>query len=119
MGFQDDLEDDVENVFLNEDEFADSVTQYPQGVVANETPITAVVSLKPREKELERGEGYVVRGTLDVGAGVTLNARDAWSINGNRYETKAIDEERLGMITVHIYRYEKDTTRPGGTYGAR
>lgn len=116
MGFQDDLEDDVANVFLNEDEFASSVTHYPQGVVANAAAVTAVVSLKPREKDLERGEGYVVRGTVDVGAGVAVTNKDAWSIGGVRYETKSIDEERLGMITIHIYRYEKDTTRPGGTY---
>ena len=121
MTFQDDLEHDVSEVFLNTDneEFAESVTHYPQGVVASAASVVAVAALMPRRKELERGEGYVVRGTLDVSPSVTLHKKDAWLIGGNRFETESIDEERLGIVTVHVYRFEKDTTRPGGTYSPR
>jgi hypothetical protein len=121
MSFQDDLEFDVSETFLNADneEFAGSVTQWPQGVELNATSVVAVVSLKPRRKELETGERYVVRGTVDVSPSVTLHQKDCWIIGSKRYDTESIDEERLGIVTVNIYRWETDTRRPGGTWTNR
>lgn len=98
------------SVFLDTDEFADSLTHYPLGVVASAATVTAVFI--PAEPELhhERGKGIIIRGELHVASSLSVNDKDVWLINSSKYKTERIGDAEQGLRIIHVVRRDAHFT---------
>lgn len=114
MTLSDQFDDDVVDVLINSDEFAQTITRYALGSVGSPSSVTAVVELSARSVERERGKGFIVRGNVHVAATQTVDPRDGWLIGGKRFETEAIDEPISGKVVIHVVRYEVERDSPAG-----
>lgn len=112
---------DVSAVFLNEDEFAESWTQWPEG--DEESALTVVVVPDypiefedPGAKRVTtRGEEQVTRFEIYVSGDVTVSAKDVWfDENDVKYQTLEVGPIDGSMRRITIQRNDKDhTSRPG------
>lgn len=104
---------DVSGVFLNTDDFAETVTHWPLGVSANAASVTAVFiegqggSEDPR-RDLSRGEEVVHRARLYVPSGTSTDERDIWVVNSVQWQTLAVGPTEGGMTTVQLQRNDRE-----------
>jgi len=107
------IESQATTVFLNTNEFANSVIQRPKGVAADATTVTAVVEHLPTENVTERGHGFSRRAILHLAESVAVDDRDRWSINNQWWETERVDEPEGGLRRVHVTRTDKHAATSG------
>lgn len=102
------ISSDVASVFLNTDEFAETVTRYIGGDPGYTQSLTSVVTLDQPEFETSRGRGFEIRGTALFDDAATLNQADALLIRGERYEVRTVKPAAFGVIEVTVVRYVPD-----------
>lgn len=104
--FRDLIEEDAQGVFLNTDEFADSITHRPLRNAANDHAVTAVVSYEDPQPEHDGGVGKLVRGKLEIAASVAVTDQDQWVIDGTVWQTSenGVGEAQAGMRRILIQR---------------
>jgi hypothetical protein len=114
MGFREMVEADLDTVFFNTNEFADTVTQWPQGDAGRAVEVTAIFIPEESRRELRRGEEIVRPAVLWVKASVEVHHKDQWEIGGETYQTLKFDPLEHGARRVEIQRNDKShTSRPG------
>lgn len=109
----DDLQSDVDNVFLQPDHFAETVTRYPLGVAENAVAVTADFQEQEPVRDTQRGEDNVRRGRLSISSDVDAHPNDTWLINSLHWDTLTVGPNQHGMQTVEVQRTEALRTRRG------
>ncbi len=117
--FQQMLADDVAQVFMNTAEFAEPVTLYPLGVVANAVPLTAIFS---NENESPLVTGPADERTTDFGHLFLSDARaisekDTFLVRGKVWKVHGDAGGTLKMLRVPIQRVSKKTIRQAAKRG--
>lgn len=109
---------DVSTVFLNADEFAESVTRHVAGVADAGTDVaaTGIFIEDAADRSYETGDKITRTATLQIAETVSITDRDAWTIRSQRWETqKGEYGPRVdgGMRTIRLERVEKIQTSRG------
>ena len=120
--FTDMLAADRDAVFLNTDEFAQTITRYPLGVVADAVSMVAIVILdkEPGTNQVD-GDGVVPEtrhgdrirnsGTIWADIAVEIDDRDTLLIDGELYGVRRNESHDPAMQEWTIVRTTKITTR--------
>lgn len=72
------MESDVDEVFLNTDEFGESLTHWPRGEVGYEATVTAIFEEMDPADHNDRGKATERRAKLTVSSSVDVDVRDRW-----------------------------------------
>ena len=91
------------------DHFAETVTRYPLGVVANSEPVTAIFIESKPVRDTSRGEEVVRKGELHVKDSVTVDEKDQWLINSELWQTLAVGGVEGGMRILQLQRNDPET----------
>lgn len=108
MTLRDLIASDVDDVFLQLDDFAETVVRYAGGDRGRASMLTAVVTWQPTVKNETKGQGYVRRAELLLNDDVTITTTDAFSVAGLRMEVEAIDRKDHGSQTIMLVSYEQE-----------
>jgi len=119
--FSDLLESDRDNVFLNEDEFGESVTRYAQGDTSSGTTFTAIVHLDDEPaKDADRGHGRTIRGTVEVPDTQALDRDDVLRIRSHPFKVEEVALPENGWKLATVVRRDRTTdTGPNRTRTGR
>ena len=96
MSLKDLIESDVQDVFLDTDEFAETVTRYSSGTGAG-VSVTAIVTLDDGEVDTSSGTTHVHNGYCDVPEATIVNVKDSFTIRGNATQVTKVREADSGM----------------------
>lgn len=99
---------DVSEVFLDLEDFAETVQRYVGGDLGNVQQMTAVVTLDPVTVDDGRGRAYLHRANMVVASSVVINAGDAVKVGENRYEVERVGDSKHGMKTAFLTRYQQE-----------
>lgn len=103
MALADQIEADFVDLVLNTDEHAETVTHRPRDNSADDSAITALVTLQDQAESQDRGRQFEITGTVDVEAGtLTLDETDRWYVRGRWFSVVAINLQVAGKDRVHI-----------------
>lgn len=100
---------DVSTVFLNQEDFAESVTRYPGG----QSPSASVVAIWEPEDYFTNtgpavdhsiGQKIPRRGRLFVSASQTATQSDTWEIAGELWQTEKLGTAADGLRIVYLRR---------------
>lgn len=108
MSLADQILADVDDVFLQTDDFAQTVLRYIGGDSGNVRQITAMVTLDPVAIDDGRGRGYLHSATMLLNADTPITEGDSVKVGELRYEVKKPGDPQYGMRTVMITRYQAD-----------
>ncbi|MEQ8636907.1 hypothetical protein [Gimesia maris] len=112
MSLKDLIAADVSNVFLNTNEFAETVTHWPAGVEDDEEDRTVIFfESPPFVEKRDRGKYLVRKARLKIASSVTIRKSDVWFRNSARWETVLPEDPIHGFRNVHLVRTEKIKTR--------
>ena len=100
---------DVDDVFFQEDDFAETVLRYVGGDDGSASSIVAAFGADVVEPDDMRGRGYVHRIPMNIKEAVTISESDAIKYAGNRYEVENIGEVQHGMRMVQLIRYQPES----------
>lgn len=101
---------DVASVFLNTDDFAESVTHVREGQRERATPAAITVWDIPDPRNTETRDAKL-RGTLHIAESVVVAMSDLWTIGGVIYATIGLGDPEHGMREVRIERRQGDIRR--------
>lgn len=111
MTLKDEINADAAEVFLEVDDFAESVIHWPSGESGSAAPVTALVFWDDAEKVTQGGKKFPVNGTLHVSSGLTLSDDDVWVIGGINYQAVTVGQPAGGLVEVEVkYVQKKHTT---------
>lgn len=99
---------DVDDVFLQVDDFAAVLKRFVGGDEGNLVVITGIPGDDMSATDDQRGRGYTHSRTLDFADGTTLAENDAIKIGSLRYEVEAISDPVHGMRTARLVRYQPE-----------
>lgn len=99
---------DVSEVFLDLDDFAETVLRYVGGDAGSVRQMTAVVTLDPVTVDDGRGRGYTHRASMVLASSVVITVGDAVKVGQNRYEVERVGDAQHGMRTVFLTRYQPE-----------
>ena len=99
---------DVDDVFLQLDDFASQVIRYVGGDSGNSKAITGVVTLGGVSTNDGRGRGYDHDATMLLNSDVAITVGDAIKHGDDRYEVKHVGDPQYGMRTVTLRRYQPE-----------
>jgi len=99
---------DVDEVFLDLDDFAQAVLRYVGGDASNTKTFTAVVTLDPAAVDDGRGRGYAHRATMVMNSDIPICEGDAIKVGELRYEVVTKGDPQYGMRTVVLNRYQPE-----------
>lgn len=106
---------DIDAVFLNTDEHADSVTRYIVGSTSNTESVTVVFEPQSSQRDTQRGQENVRTALLYMNAGQSTDSGDGWLIDGERWEHHDYHSDNInGMKIVEIVRHDRDQTDRAG-----
>ena len=105
MSLKDLMISDVSDVFLQLDDFADTIIRYVGGDAGNVKTFTGIVTIHPAMASHDRGRGTDQAAELVLSSDVALAAGDAIKFGDERYEVKAVSDPEHGMKTASLYRY--------------
>lgn len=108
MSLNDMIASDVDDVFLDVDDFAETVIRYAGGAVDRRTEITAIVTWMPSDVSETRGKGYLRKCQMLVNDSVTITPADAFKIGDARCEVTSIDNAQDGSRMVYLQQYESE-----------
>lgn len=108
------IQSDNAAVFLNTDDFAQSVTRYPLAVTADAVAVTAVwepdepsVTGMGSAQNRERGLDNDRKGTLRIAETVGADTRDTWLIASQLWSTLSVQTVD-GMQYCRLQRWENE-----------
>lgn len=112
---------DATTVFLNTDDFAQTVTHYTyNGSSFTSTSRTANFDeFGGAVEDTQIGRRFVRRAIIDLPATVTVVCNDDqakcdyFTVSGERWDVESVPERDAGMVSVQVVRYEKVATRKG------
>jgi hypothetical protein len=96
---------DVADVFLNTDDFADTVRRYRNGDLKDGADFVAVVTISGADTSEHVGRGTIVRASLVCAESIDIRATDKVRHNGIDYEVENVGDAEHGMRTVSMVRY--------------
>lgn len=96
---------DVPDVFLQTDDFADTIIRYVGGDAGNVKTFVGIVTLHPAMTNHERGRGTDQTADLVLSSDIPLCSGDAIKFGDERYEVKAVGDPEHGMKTASLLRY--------------
>ncbi len=99
---------DVDDVFLQEDDFAQTILRYVGGDSGNIRQIVGVVTIHAAQVDDMRGRGYIHKGEIFVNEETVIMPKEAVLYGEKRYEVESVTDAMHGMKTVHIVRYESE-----------
>lgn len=95
--------------------FGQTVSRYPLGVVADSVSVADVwFHEKDATRDKSRGDEIVRTATLLVSDSVTLDSRDAWLINSEEWQVKAIGNTEGGRQRVTLQKNDRETHSKSG-----
>lgn len=103
---------DTTAVFLDTDDFAETVTHRPADDSDNDTDVTVVFIEERRTdtKETNKGAKYVRNAVIWVASSVTVTKKDTWIHNSEKWQTVAEGRTQGGMKQVMVTRGEQIKT---------
>lgn len=103
MSLKDQIAADATDVFLNQDDFAETVRlRMASGAWK---PVTAIVELEDANREYTEGDQVVIRGTLQISSVITGFAKDVKvKVRGEVFTVTSVSLPEGGLITVSITR---------------
>lgn len=103
---------DVSGVFLNTDDFAESITHWPANVEDDAVSRTVVfIEDSPVTVKKDGGKAFYRNATIRIESDVTITKKDAWFRNGERWETEVEGRDVGGMKQVQVVRVERVKSR--------
>ena len=99
---------DVDDVFLNLDDFAETIIRYIGGDVGNISSFTGIVTVEQTQVNDGRGRGFDHMASLVLSSDVTIAVGDAIKHGDERYEVKTVGDPEHGMRTCHLVRYQPE-----------
>lgn len=111
MSLKDQIIADAAAVFLNEDDFAVSITHWPSGDSGSADSVVALVAFDKTEKVTKNGKRFFTKGTLQVSTTITATDADAWVINGITYQAVTVSPPEGGLVAIEIKYVEKKHTK--------
>lgn len=115
MTLKSQITSDVADVFMNTDDFADSVILIRKST-GERAPITAVVAFRESSIEKGRGRGKHTMADMVLPSSVSIGDDDAIEVNGERFEVVAVTPDEFGAHNVTLSQY-KSKRRGGRTAG--
>lgn len=102
------INSDASSVFLNTDDFAESVTRYIDGHTGVQESVAAVVIHGDVEVELSQGRGRTASVTLQINESQSVSESDAFLIDSKRFEVIKVGQANEGMRVVYCHEYRGD-----------
>lgn len=112
LSLHDLIEADTSGVFLNTNDFAESITHRPAGNSDNDTPRTVVFIEDSRVKieDHPKGKRYFRNATIRIASSVTVTKKDEWIRNSEKWQTVVDGRVIDGMKQVLVTRTEQIKT---------
>ena len=104
MALSDLIAADASAVFLNTEDFAETVTHRPLGNDGDDVAVTAIVVWDKAGENGDGGKGTKLSGRLDVAGSLAVAETDQWVVGGVLYQTLSIGEPQGGLRMVMIQR---------------
>ena len=105
MSLSDMIATDVSDVFLQTDDFADTVRRYRNGDLKDGIDFVAVVTVSGADTSEHLGRGTIVRASFVCAEAADIRATDKVRHNGIDYEVENVSDPEHGMKTVTMQRY--------------
>lgn len=102
------ISSDASSVFLNTDDFAESVTRYIDGQPGVQEAVVAVVIHGDVDVELAQGRGRTASVTLQMAESQSVSETDAFMVDGKRFEVIKVGQPNEGMRVVYCHEYRGD-----------
>ena len=99
---------DVDEVFLQTDDFAKVILRYIGGDANNTEQITGIVVVQSVSIDDGRGRGYVQEAEMHLSSETTLNEGDGIRYESERYEVKTIGATEHGMRVASLVKYKPE-----------
>lgn len=99
---------DVDDVFLQTDDFAKTITRYVGGDEANTLQITGIVVVQSVSIQDSRGRGFVQAAEMHLSSDTTIHEGDGIKYENERYEVKTIGATEHGMRLVSLVKYKPE-----------
>ena len=114
MTLSDDMKTHVDTVFLNVDDFAETVTRHIAGNNADTETFPGVITWVTTQEEYSRGRANMRTGEMMVSDSVTVTVKDALVIDGYETQIVAVGPVQDGayMVTVKQYLPESKGAAP-------
>ena len=104
---------DTTGVFLDTDDFGESITHWPSNVEDDAATRTVVfVEGERLEEDREDGKYLLRKAVIHIVSTVTITKKDAWFRNSERWETLGAARLTNGMREVHLMRAIRINTKP-------
>ena len=100
---------DVATVFLNTDDFAETVTRIASD--GTRDGFTAIADTFQEEWN-EFDKVWEQRGFVELASTVTVSRSDKWDVNSKEFKVEKIGDDRHGMIRIDLIRHVKTGARP-------
>lgn len=110
MTLKEQIVDDVGDVFLDTDDFAEQVTRYPSGDTGSGVAVTAIWFESSQSRDRSAGDETDRSGELSIASSVTVTITDTWLIASEVWQTKTIGFIDGGMRVLTLTRQDKRTT---------
>lgn len=104
--------DDVDDVFLNEDEHAETVVRTPAGG-GSTSSFLAIVDVLETELDTKTGKQEIRRASMQCKASQAININDAVSVDGVSLRVHSVSLASMGMKTVMLTRSVKNSQQAG------
>lgn len=111
MSLRDDIDADVQDVFLDTDELARSITRNIAGSTSNTATVTGVFvpHMVSREETPNDQQTHTASLHLDKDQAATID--DTWVIGGDTWQTVSVgDDHGVGMRELMLRRIDKKQT---------
>lgn len=102
------MSEDVSDVFLKTEDFAETLRRHVEGV---KKPYTVTALVTWEDAAVTAGDGKRearIRGSLSLAADPSLSMSDRWELNGVTYQATAVSPPQYGMQTVLIEHRKSD-----------
>lgn len=112
MTLREQMADDVTDVFLNEDEHAETVTRTPRGG-GSTTSFVAVVDVLETELDTKEGKQEIRKASMLFASDKAVNVEDTITVDGVALVVKSVSLASVGMKTAMLTRSVKRSQQAG------
>lgn len=106
---------DISDVFMQVDDFAETVVRQVSGNPASTESQTAVVLFDDSMIDRNRGKGQLTDGSLEIAESATVTKDDSYLIEDVRYEVVLVHPAVHGMKKVDLRRYAAERSEARST----
>lgn len=109
MTLSDLMQSDVTDVFMNTDDFAETILRYVNGDPDNTCQVTAIVSWYPTVPEMSGGRATKRRGEMLISSDDAVTKKDSFKIGDDRAEVEAVGPKQDGAQIVYLVQEIRET----------